>query len=77
MRPKARPSDITGRVVRTKVVRTSPCGKHAYTSRKIALEVAGAQRRATGENIQAYKCRRGCHCFHIGHPPGEPRKLVA
>lgn len=63
--------DDQGKLVRRPVARRGGCGcpKIAYTRRKVALEQAGAQRRASGEWIEAYHCEWG-HCWHIGHPPG-------
>lgn len=55
---------------RSRIARSSTCGKIAYSSRKEAAAAAKAQTRATGELIEAYHCRRGCHAHHIGHPPG-------
>lgn len=69
MRPRVIVHD-DGRVTRAKVARTSRCGKHAYSSRKLALQAAAEARRDTGELIQAYHCPGRCHAWHIGHPPG-------
>lgn len=54
---------------RTKIITTTPCGKQGYTSRKVAKNRAAIARAETGEPIHAYRCA-GCHCWHIGHPPG-------
>lgn len=65
--------DDNGRVFGTsKVIRDAPCtcGKQGYTSRKVALEYAAIARRDYGEPIHAYRCTRGGHCWHLGHPPG-------
>lgn len=61
-----------GKVARVKVTsRTScPCGKRAYSSRKVAAAKAIEMSKLSGEPIEAYHCVRGGHCFHIGHPPG-------
>jgi hypothetical protein len=58
------------KVERSKIAEQTPCRKQGYSSRKMALERAAVARRETGEEIEAYKCRNGCHCWHIGHPPG-------
>lgn len=70
MRPRTITDPATGKVTRTKVTPRSACGKFAYSSRKIAAAAAKAQTRNTGEYIVAYRCKRGCHCWHVGHPPG-------
>lgn len=57
------------------VVLRTACGKYGYTTRKAAAHAAASQRRIAGENVHAYHCTRGCHLFHIGHPPGQPRRL--
>lgn len=67
----------TGKVRAVKVVPSRRCGKLAYSSKKLALSQAAIARRETGERIEAYKCRNGCHCWHLGHPPGLPRLLEA
>lgn len=46
------------------------CGKVSYSSRKIAISVAKRTSREKGELIEAYKCKRGCHAWHLGHPIG-------
>ena len=46
------------------------CGKYGYTGRKIAKNAAAIARRDTGEPIYAYRCTRGGHVWHIGHPRG-------
>lgn len=74
MRPQVRVDVQSGVVERTTVLRTSACGKQAYTSKKVAKAHAKAQRR-TGENVESYHCF-ACHCYHLGHVPGEPRRLV-
>lgn len=74
-----RPRTVTsgdGQVRRVKIT-PSPCGKLAYSSRKLALSTAAIQARATGEQIEAYKCTRGCHAWHIGHPAGSRTTAVA
>lgn len=43
------------------------CPKMSYTHRKEAKAMAAQQTRTSGELIVAYKCRRGGHCWHIGH----------
>lgn len=50
------------------------CGKVAYSSKKHAKGAAARQSIETGETIKAYKCTRGCHAWHIGHPPGTRRE---
>lgn len=67
-------------VGRTKILRQTPCGKQGYTSRKLALHAAAIARNETGEPIHAYRCSVGCHCWHLGHPPGwrqEQARLAA
>jgi len=59
-----------GSVTHADVRRDSPCGKAAYRKRKVALAVAKRVTLETGELIQAYRCVRGCHAWHLGHPPG-------
>lgn len=65
-----------GKVLRTKVVRVGRCGcgKLAYSSRKLAKATAAVEARSTGEPIYAYKCVRGGHCWHLGHPIGWRRQ---
>lgn len=70
MRSVVHTDPITGRVERATVDRQGrKCPKFAYTTKKAALHMAATQSRASGENIRAYHCF-ACHCFHIGHPPG-------
>ncbi len=61
--------DQQGRVHRSKTITHTPCDKQGYTSRELAATAAAIRRLATGDNITAYKCRDGCHCWHIGHTP--------
>ena len=68
MRPVTHADPVTGAVVRSKVQRTSRCGKQSYSSMKVAKATAKAQTRLSGEFIEAYHCF-GCHAAHIGHPP--------
>jgi hypothetical protein len=71
VRPKRRIDVDSGASYRVKVQREGRrCPKMAYSSRKIAAEVAHRATRATGEQIEAYHCVVGCHCWHVGHPPG-------
>lgn len=66
----------TGEVTRTPIRRQTPCGKQGYSSKKIAKYHANVQRKATGEDIEAYRCwKPGCHCWHLGHRPGSPRQV--
>lgn len=46
------------------------CKKMSYSKHKIAKHQASIQRRNSGEEIEAYRCQRGCCAWHIGHPPG-------
>lgn len=69
MRPVVVANPETGEVVRSKVLRRTPCGKQGYSSRKIAAGRAAIVRRDHGEAVHHYHCR-DCHCWHIGHPPG-------
>lgn len=46
------------------------CPKQGYTNRKAAATAAAFARRVSDEVIEAYRCRHGGHCWHIGHPPG-------
>lgn len=63
-------TDVNGRVHRQHTIAHSPCGKQAYTSRKLAATAAAQARKATdGDDIRAYRCIDGCHCWHIGHRP--------
>lgn len=64
----------TGTVTRVRVRRHGRCGKLTFTSRKEARQAAALMRRDTGENVESYHCY-GCHGHHLGHPPGQPRKL--
>jgi hypothetical protein len=57
-------------VAKSKIVPLTPCGKAGYTNRKIAAQAAAKVRRETGEPVEPYHCDEGCHCLHIGHPPG-------
>jgi hypothetical protein len=76
VRPRTH-TDHEGTVTRSKVDRRGgACGKFRYSSKKIALSSAREQRALTGENIRVYHCYP-CHCYHLGHPPGEPRRLSA
>lgn len=43
--------------------------KQRYRSRKFASARASAERRRSGEPIEAYHCHVH-HCWHVGHPPG-------
>lgn len=61
--------------MRSKVASTSPCGKHVYTTKKLAKQVAAQVRREHGENVHAYHCVDPCHGWHIGHPKGAPRRV--
>lgn len=70
MRPVTHVHPDTGLVVRSKVIGGTACGKQGYSSRKLAKSTAAIQSRNTGETLTAYHCTRGCHCWHIGHPPG-------
>jgi len=45
-----------------------------YRRRKLALTRAATIAQRSGENLSAYHCR-DCHGWHIGHMPGEPRRL--
>jgi hypothetical protein len=63
-------TDELGKVSRSKIAATSPCGKQAYSSKKVAKQRAVFSSKMTGETIEAYKCKRGCHAWHLGHPPG-------
>lgn len=70
MRPRTGIDPATGRVQRSKIVRTSRCGKQSYSSPKIAKAKAKASSKMSGEHIEAYHCiKPGCHAWHIGHPP--------
>jgi hypothetical protein len=60
----------TGKITRSTLIPHTPCGKHGYTARKVAAAAAKRSSNWTGERIEAYRCTRGCHCWHIGHPPG-------
>jgi len=60
----------TGEVTRTKVRRTSACGKRVYTSRKFALGHAAVVTRETGNPTTAVHCAE-CHGFHLV-PKGRP-----
>lgn len=73
MRPVTRVANGTGKVTRSKVVERTPCGKQGYSSKKLAKTNAAISARETGDLIEAYKCRAGCHCWHIGHMQGAPR----
>jgi hypothetical protein len=75
VRPVTRVAMATGKVTRTKVIDRPPCGcaKQGYTSRKLAKTNAAIASRETGDLIEAYKCREGGHCWHIGHALGSPR----
>ncbi len=76
MRPRTR-TDHEGYVSRSKVDPSgSKCGKFRYSSKKVALATAREQRRLSGENVQSYHCF-ACHCYHLGHVPGEPRRIGA
>lgn len=75
MRPVTNIDPATGRVTRSSVISRSACGKVAFTKRKIAAEVAAKHRREAGENVHVYHCKR-CHCYHLGHVPGQPRLLA-
>ncbi len=57
-------------VIRRKTVPSDRCGKQAHSSRKIAAAAAKRASKESGERIEVYHCRRGCHAWHIGHPPG-------
>jgi hypothetical protein len=66
-----------GATWRETVLRSTPCGKQGYTRRKLAAAAAAAtESRLTGELIGAYHCPRGCHVWHIGHPPGSRGEYV-
>jgi len=55
-----------------------PCrSKRRYPSRKVALSARDRVRRR-GERVDAYHCvgERGCHGWHLGHPPGTRREGV-
>lgn len=54
----------------TKIIPNTACGKRGYTCRKVAAAMAARARSESGEPIEPYRCEHGCHCFHIGHPPG-------
>lgn len=66
MRPRIRLTE--GKVVRRKAGRWCPCGKVAYSSRKLATTTAKRQTRQAGEDVEAYHDFR-CHAWHVGHPP--------
>lgn len=68
MTARRRPHD--GKITGAHMIRDTPCGKAGYRGRKLALQVAGEQRRLTGELIEAYRCPHGCHLWHLGHPFG-------
>lgn len=68
MKPVTHTHPETGLVVRSKVRRSTPCGKQGYTSKKHAKYVANVESKRTGEDIRPYHCF-GCHCYHVGHPP--------
>ena len=70
MKARKRPGSETSKLERTHAVPSARCGKLAYSSKKVAKMYAAAQTRSSGEHIEAYRCIRGCHCWHIGHPPG-------
>lgn len=76
MRPVTHIHPDTGLVIRSKVARATACGKQGYSSRKLAKSTAKIQAKATGEDLQAYHCPRGCHCWHIGHPPGSKNQVA-
>ena len=76
MKARKRPGSEASKLERTHAVPSERCGKLAYSSRKVAKMYARFQSRETGEMIEAYRCVRGCHCWHIGHPPGS-REQVA
>jgi hypothetical protein len=70
VKPRTIVDVATGKVTRTQLIPHTPCGKNGYTTRKIAAAVAKRASKETGDTIEAYRCKRGCHCWHIGHPPG-------
>ena len=72
MKPRRVMSSLEGKVVRKTRTESAgcPCGKVAYSSRKLAAAAAVAASKDSGEPIEAYHCTRGGHCFHIGHPIG-------
>lgn len=72
MRAPTRTSE-SGKVHRLRVIPTTACGKQGYVTRKLAATAAAVERKRSGEPIFAYRCVRGCHLFHIGHPPGWKR----
>lgn len=61
--------DDNGKARRVHAV-PSACGKLAYSSRKYAKQMARLKSIESGELIEAYRCPKSCHAFHIGHPPG-------
>ena len=70
MKPRTIVDFATGKVTRSMLISNTPCGKNGYTSRKLAASVAKRSSKETGDHIEAYRCKNGCHCWHIGHPPG-------
>lgn len=73
MRPRTKLNGETGKIERTPATRGHcPCGKIAYSSRKVAAQQAAIARARTGhaEVIRPYHSEV-CHAWHIGHPPGE------
>lgn len=75
MRPVTHVHPETGLVQRSHVRRDTPCGKNGYSGRKLAVTRAKAASKATGETIEAYHCK-GCHAWHIGHPPGTRQQVA-
>lgn len=72
MRPVTITNYETGEVSRTKVARSTQCGKQGYSSKKLAIATAKHQSKLSGDQIEAYHCF-SCHAFHCGHVPGSPR----
>jgi hypothetical protein len=61
------------KVERPGTVWSEACKKFAYPNKKIAKYQASIQAKNSGEQIEAYRCTRGCRAWHIGHPPGTRR----
>lgn len=72
MRPVTHTDPDTGTMHRSKVARTSKCGKQTYSSMKLAKATAKHQSKMSGDDIEAYHCYV-CHGNHLGHVPGSVR----
>lgn len=72
MRPKKTHAPNGRLVGKTDIVgpRRNGCPKNRYASKKVAKQRAIASAKLLNEPIHAYKCPKGCHAWHIGHPIG-------